>query len=79
MQSVAAEVIAALDVDVEALGGRRDIVMPTLDKVTLTEAQVGMLLTVMPALDKVNFATVLCMPYMLGAGAYIIGLSGCLR
>lgn len=33
-QSVAAEVIAALDVDVEALGGRRDIVMPTLDKVT---------------------------------------------
>jgi hypothetical protein len=33
VQSVAAEVIAALDVDVEALGGRRDIVMPTLDKV----------------------------------------------
>lgn len=32
-QSVAAEVIAALDVDVEALGGRRDIVMPTLEKV----------------------------------------------
>jgi hypothetical protein len=33
LQSVVAEVIAALDVDVEALGGRRDIVMPTLDKV----------------------------------------------
>ncbi len=32
-QSIAAEVVAALDVDVEALGGRRDIVMPTLEKV----------------------------------------------
>ncbi len=32
-QSVAEEVIAALDVDVEAIGGRREIVMPTLDKV----------------------------------------------
>jgi hypothetical protein len=37
LQSVAAEVIAALDVDVETLGGRRDIVMPTLDKVNVIE------------------------------------------
>ena len=32
MQTVAAEVIAALDVDLEAMGGRRDIVMPSLEK-----------------------------------------------